>query len=108
MNFKCKNCYNIYSSTNKKSKFCSNTCKKEYMHELNEEHSLAHKKKLLKNRIKQCQKCAIKNKHLLEVHHILPICEGGSDDYSNLIVLCSNCHTLEHHKENASSLDSIL
>ncbi len=32
----------------------------------------------------------------LEIHHILPISEGGKDDYQNLIALCRNCHSFAH------------
>lgn len=28
----------------------------------------------------------------LEVHHIIPIHEGGSDEFNNVIVLCRHCH----------------
>lgn len=30
----------------------------------------------------------------LEIHHITPQAEGGSDDLENLICLCRNCHGL--------------
>lgn len=33
---------------------------------------------------------------LLHRHHIVPRHVGGSDDPSNLIVLCPNCHTAAH------------
>jgi hypothetical protein len=29
-------------------------------------------------------------------HHIEPICEGGGNDWMNLIVLCPNCHHRVH------------
>ena len=28
----------------------------------------------------------------LEVHHIVPVAEGGTEEEQNLIVLCPNCH----------------
>jgi 5-methylcytosine-specific restriction endonuclease McrA len=28
----------------------------------------------------------------LEVHHIVPQCKGGTDDWTNLVTLCSSCH----------------
>lgn len=28
----------------------------------------------------------------LELHHVVPVCEGGSDDISNLVALCPNCN----------------
>lgn len=31
-----------------------------------------------------------------DVHHIIPRCEGGSNDNSNLIIVCPNCHRVIH------------
>lgn len=31
-----------------------------------------------------------------EVHHILPVSMGGTDDPKNLITLCHNCHVKRH------------
>lgn len=40
-----------------------------------------------------CQKCGRSAPSVkLEVHHIIPIEEGGTDDPSNLITLCWACH----------------
>lgn len=30
----------------------------------------------------------------LEVHHVIPVSEGGCDDVSNLVALCPNCHRM--------------
>jgi len=32
----------------------------------------------------------------LEVHHILPLCEGGLDNVENTEALCANCHRFRH------------
>ncbi len=32
----------------------------------------------------------------LDVHHILPVKQGGLDEHSNLSYLCPNCHRLVH------------
>ena len=57
-----------------------------------------------------CQECGITgiiiNEHGqpipcnrgLEVHHIIPVSEGGSDHISNLITLCEECHKKQHRK----------
>ena len=44
-----------------------------------------------------CQVCSrgIEDVYL-QVHHIIPVSNGGSDDVSNLILLCSSCHTTVH------------
>lgn len=41
-----------------------------------------------------CQKCNFKDdsKDELEIHHIIPQVEGGTDEIENLITLCSICH----------------
>jgi hypothetical protein len=35
----------------------------------------------------RCEQCG--NVHALEAHHIVPVCEGGTHELSNLILLCS-------------------
>jgi 5-methylcytosine-specific restriction protein A len=36
----------------------------------------------------------------LEVHHVTPLAEGGSDKISNAVALCPNCHRRMHHGQN--------
>jgi 5-methylcytosine-specific restriction protein A len=33
-----------------------------------------------------------------EIHHKLPLSEGGTHDRSNLIALCKSCHSQIHAK----------
>ena len=42
-----------------------------------------------------CEKCLGKNKTTAstEVHHIKPLSQGGTNDYSNLMALCTSCHS---------------
>ena len=40
----------------------------------------------------------------LEVHHVLPLAEGGSDKLSNAIALCPNCHRRMHHGQDRLEL----
>lgn len=61
----------------------------------------------LKNQVmlKYQGQCAYKNKYgercskktFLDVHHILPQSEGGTDDLGNLQLLCSGHHKMVHH-----------
>lgn len=45
---------------------------------------------------KKCKICGYDR--IVQIHHILPRCEGGKDDLNNLITLCPNCHSLVHRK----------
>ena len=40
--------------------------------------------------------CSICKAPWVEIHHIIPISNNGQTEYSNLIVLCPNCHTRVH------------
>jgi len=40
----------------------------------------------------------------LEVHHIIPLSEGGTDDLQNTAALCPNCHRAVHYAKNAPEL----
>ncbi len=46
----------------------------------------------------------INGEPFLEVHHIIPLAEGGPDDLSNTAALCPNCHRAVHHAYEAPSL----
>ena len=35
----------------------------------------------------------------LDMHHLVPVGEGGSDDPNNLIALCPNCHRRHHNND---------
>lgn len=45
-----------------------------------------------------CQVCKKKNK-ILNTHHIIYRSHGGTDRVSNLISVCTDCHTYENHQE---------
>jgi hypothetical protein len=46
----------------------------------------------------KCQNSKCKDKHpRLNVHHVIYKSNGGSDDESNLITLCENCHKKVHN-----------
>jgi len=44
----------------------------------------------------------------LEVHHVKPLAEGGSDTVSNAIAACPNCHRELHHGVNKKSLKELI
>jgi len=39
---------------------------------------------------RQCAKCEKKGN--IQIHHIIPVSKGGSNERSNLIALCEACH----------------
>jgi 5-methylcytosine-specific restriction endonuclease McrA len=41
------------------------------------------------------------NSPYLEVHHKIPLAEGGDDTIENAIALCPNCHRQAHHGKNS-------
>lgn len=45
-----------------------------------------------------CEKCRLDGKvtKAEEVHHVLPLSEGGTNSRSNLMSLCSSCHASLH------------
>lgn len=44
----------------------------------------------------RCQTPGCRSAHSLEIHHIVPRCEGGSHDPSNLTLRCGSCHRAHH------------
>ncbi len=47
-----------------------------------------------------CQGKGCSSKRYLEVHHKVPRSAGGSNDESNLITLCSACHSFVHNRRS--------
>ena len=47
-----------------------------------------------------CEHCGAKwsDGVMLEVDHVLPICEGGKDEVSNGQLLCRPCHAKKHEQ----------
>lgn len=52
-----------------------------------------------------CRHCGVGEQvaHRLEVHHILPVEEGGGDNRSNLLTLCERCHKAIHRLHSGES-----
>ena len=43
----------------------------------------------------------------LEVHHVVPLYDGGSDVISNLVALCPNCHRMVEICPNSETQDKL-
>ena len=49
------------------------------------------KSRIFANNGKRCELCG--STWNCEIHHIIPVCLGGTDDDDNLVVVCGRCHT---------------
>ena len=59
---------------------------------------LSVRKYVLQRNNYQCQSCGKKNTEAkLNIDHIVPLATGGSNDISNLQVLCSQCNQSKKH-----------
>lgn len=63
------------------------------------------RKKVLKRDGKQCQNCGRGKNVNLEVHHVVPIKDGGGNVLSNLITLCRDCHSAIHNSGTAPTIN---
>lgn len=46
-----------------------------------------------------CERCGKRpGKANLEMHHIVPVGEGGADYLENVVMLCYDCHQRQHAK----------
>jgi hypothetical protein len=52
-------------------------------------------------------RCTICAEKCFEVHHIIEISEGGTDEADNLIVLCPNCHQHRYHRSGEFTRDQL-
>ncbi|MEG1597493.1 MAG: HNH endonuclease [Bacilli bacterium] len=39
-----------------------------------------------------CHKCGSHEGKSINIHHVIPLADGGTNDYNNLIPLCNHCH----------------
>lgn len=56
------------------------------------------RKKVLERDGYKCANCGEPDNRNLEVHHIVPLKDGGSNKLSNLKTLCLDCHSAIHNK----------
>jgi hypothetical protein len=47
----------------------------------------------------RCRASGCESAHFLDVHHVIPREQGGTNDPANLITLCAPCHRLIHEQE---------
>lgn len=98
----------ILSSLNKKT--CGTSCAKQHLDNPNRLNCKGRKAgpskrggtrsfrvRLIKQRGMSCQLCGYDKHDILNIHHIVERKNGGTDDESNLMLICPNCHS-EIHK----------
>lgn len=60
--------------------------------------SVSTKREVLHQAGYKCGNPACRSILTIDIHHLVPIAEGGPDTPDNLLALCPNCHSL-HHKD---------
>ena len=55
------------------------------------------RKRLIVRDGNKCSRCGYDKLPILNVHHIAERSKGGTNDLSNLELLCPNCHAEEHY-----------
>ena len=94
--YECVCCNKRFKSNGSVVKYCSKNCRvKHYRQQSTRNKSYG--TKTLQNKLKDfsCMRCNWQEGPR-DVHHIIPITQGGQNDKNNLIVLCPNCHRLAH------------
>lgn len=98
--FNCLHCGKEFNDGRyfRQRKYCSNQCKgKIHLTQWKPSYSCIRKRFDLRGMISQCEMCGY-NAHpeILGIHHKDE--NRKNNDLSNLIVLCPNCHSLQHRK----------
>lgn len=50
----------------------------------------------------KCHRCMDKLPPTKHFHHVKPVSKGGNPSLDNIIVVCPNCHSYIHHKEQVA------
>ena len=98
LDMNCEHCGAGYQSTSPTSKFCSDSCKQKN-YRLQANNNSKNQKALLDTlRSLPCAICGWEES-IRDVHHIIPVANGGKNDISNLITLCPNHHRMAHRDQ---------
>ena len=97
----------LFTERKKKIKQQRNLLVLEYRKEI-----AKYKKSILDLRMNQCELCGFDLLDLLEIHHVLPLQQGGDNSLENILCLCPTCHRIVHKyisslQNNNVDIDSI-
>ena len=90
----CKHCGNLFNSASKYARYCSKSCKsKNYTMKSKGDISMKTFHKIFKNN--PCEICSW-DIATCDLHHIIPVAQGGKNILENLICVCPNHHRMIH------------
>lgn len=55
-----------------------------------------YRKNILNANDNECFVCKCSVVSVLHIHHLIPIADGGNNNFCNLVVLCPTCHAIIH------------
>ena len=95
----CKHCGKEFISASKNAKYCSDSCKQKNYRA--RQKSLSENGTSIKNYYKifeniPCELCQW-DKTTRDLHHIIEVSNGGTNELSNLLCVCPNCHRMIHN-----------
>lgn len=99
---KCKICGNEYVGSKVTcSRSCANTARKGIIYTKENKFNKAYRGTLLKETVAKkrggtCERCNEDNYAILQIHHKKERHAGGTDQITNLELLCPNCHASHH------------
>lgn len=93
----CKHCGNNFYSKSLTVKYCSISCKQKNYRLKSSNNTVSMKTIYRKLKHLPCQICGWQEA-ARDVHHIKSVVKGGTNEISNLIVLCPNHHRMIHSK----------
>jgi hypothetical protein len=103
---KCLVCEQFFSTTKSNNKTCSRSCSNKSRIGIkyrigglknNASKTARLKQALIGLRGPECEVCKLNETDILVTHHIKERAKGGSDELTNLKLLCPNCHARIHY-----------
>jgi 5-methylcytosine-specific restriction endonuclease McrA len=102
----CSICGKEFTKLKSRQKYCSRGCAnrgrigvkyRTGARKSNYKHKEDQKRSLIEERGPICEVCGYNNMRILQVHHIKEKKNGGTDELTNLQLLCPNCHFTIHY-----------